>query len=85
MKIQIVVSNTLISNVNSTKFLGTIDSTLLWKVHILDLTFKLNKACYTIRTFKPFTSSDVLRTVYFSCFHSSYVIWHYILGKFQFL
>ena len=46
MKIQIAASNTLISNINSTKFLGiTIDSTLSWKVHILDLTSKLNKAC----------------------------------------
>ena len=71
MKIQIVASNTLISNINSTKFLGiTIDSILSWKVHILDLTSKLNKACYAIRTIKPFMSPNVLKTVYFSYFHS---------------
>ena len=71
MKIQIIACNTLISNANSTKFLGiTIDNTPSWKVHILDLTSKLNKACYAITTVKPFMSSNVLRTVYFSYFHS---------------
>jgi hypothetical protein len=46
----------LTHNVNSTKFLGlTIDQTLSWKGHILDLSLKLNKA---------------LKTVYFSYFHS---------------
>jgi len=70
-KIKIVVSNTIITNVNSTKFLGlTIDSTLSWKAHIVDLTSKLNKACYAIRAIKPFMKLNVLRTVYFSYFHS---------------
>jgi len=71
MKIKIVVSNTIIINVNSTKFLGlTIDSTLSWKEHIVDLTSKLNKACYAIRALKPFMTLNVLRAVYFSYFHS---------------
>jgi len=71
MKIKIVVSSTIITNVNSTKFLGlTIDSTLLWKEHTVDLTSKLNKACYAIRAIKPFMTLNVLRTVYFSYFHS---------------
>jgi len=47
MKIKIVVSNTIITNVNCTKFLGlTIDSTLSWNEHIVDLTSKLTKATY---------------------------------------
>ena len=50
-----MTSNSIISNLNSTTFLGlTIDSTLSWKDHIAKLTSKLNKACYAIRTIKPF-------------------------------
>jgi hypothetical protein len=64
-------SNTLITNLNSTKFLGlTIDSTLSWKCHVVELTTKLNKACFVIRTVKTFMSFNVLRTVYFSYFHT---------------
>ena len=71
MKIQIMVSNSIITNINSTKFLGlTIDSTLSWREHISCLTSKLNKACYAITAFKPFMTLNVLRTVYFSYFHS---------------
>jgi hypothetical protein len=71
MKIQIVASNSVITNINSTTFLGvTIDSTLSWREHIVNLTSKLNKACYAIRAIKPFMTSNVLRTVYFSYFHS---------------
>jgi len=41
INIQTVVPNSIIPNVNSTKFLGlTIDSTLSWKGHILDLTLQ---------------------------------------------
>jgi hypothetical protein len=70
-KIQIVAPNSVITNINSTKFLGlTIDSTLSWKEHIVDLTSKLNKACYAIRSIKPFMTLKVLRMVYFSYFHS---------------
>jgi len=71
MKIQIMASNSIITNINSTKFLGlTIDCTLSWREHISCLTSKLNKACYAIRAIKPFMSPSVLRTVYCSYFHS---------------
>ena len=63
--------NSIISTINSTSFLGlTIDSTLTWKDHIINLTTKLNKASYAIRTIQPVMTIDVIRTVYFSCFHS---------------
>jgi hypothetical protein len=66
-----VSSNSIITNLNSTTFLGlTIESKLPWKGHIADLKSKLNKACYAIRTIKPFMTFNVLRTVYFSYFHS---------------
>jgi len=45
--IQIMSSNSVITNLNRTKFLGlTIDSTLSWKDHMVELTTKLNKACF---------------------------------------
>ena len=64
-------SNSLITNLNSIKFLGlTIDSTLSWKDHVVELTSKLNKAYFVIRIIKTFMSFNVLRTVYFSYFHT---------------
>jgi len=74
---QIISSNTIITNINSTKFLGLIiDSTLSWKDHITRLTSKLNKACCPIRAIKPFMSLDVMKMIYYSYVHSviSYVI-----------
>jgi len=47
-----------------------INNTLSWKVHTVELTSKLNKACYAIRAIKPFMSLDVMRTIYFSYVHS---------------
>ena len=64
MKIQIMVSNSIIANINSTKFLGlTTDSILSWRQHISCLTSKLNKACYTIRAIETFMTLNMLRTV----------------------
>jgi hypothetical protein len=70
-KIQITVSNSINTNITSTKFLGlTIDNSLSWNDHIALLTSKLNKASYAIRAVKPYMSNDVLRTIYFSYVHS---------------
>ena len=46
------------------------------KEYIANLTTKLNKACFAIRAIKPYMSMRVLRSVYFSSFHSvmSYAI-----------
>ena len=61
IKMQIISSSTIITNINSTKFLGLIiDSTLSWKDRITRLTSKLNKACYAIRAIKPFMSLDAM-------------------------
>ena len=70
-KIQIIASNSINTNINSTKFLGLIIyNSLSWKDHIVALISKLNKACYAIRSIKPFLSADILRMMYFSYVHS---------------
>jgi len=64
IKIQITASNSIITNINITKFLGLIlDSTLSWNDQIITLISKLNKACYAIRAVKSCMSPDVLRTI----------------------
>ena len=50
IKIQIMTSNTVLTNINRTKFLGLpIDNTLSWREHIAALTTKLNKAYVEIK------------------------------------
>jgi hypothetical protein len=71
MQQQIVASNSIITNINNTKFLGLItDSTMSWKDHVTELTPILNKACYVIRTRTFLRSPEVLRMTYFSYFCS---------------
>ena len=71
MQHQIVTSNSVMTNINSAKFLGLIiDSTLSWKNHITEITPKLNKVCYVIRTLTFLKSPELLRMVYFLYFHS---------------
>jgi len=68
---QIVISNTVIKNISSTRFLGLIiGTTLSWKDHITEIIPKLNKACYIVRTLIFLISPEVLRMVYFSYFQS---------------
>jgi len=46
MQQQIVTPNTVITNINHTKFQGLIiDSTLSWNDHVTEIIPKLNKAC----------------------------------------
>jgi len=63
---QVSFANKHITNTHSTKFLGlTIDTSISWKDHIQELTAKLNKACYAIRSFQLLVSLNVLRMTYF--------------------
>jgi hypothetical protein len=41
-----------------------------WKDHIVQMMFKLGTACYAITYVKHFKSQEMLRTIYFSYFHS---------------
>ena len=71
VNMQVSFGNRKIVTMQSLKFLGlTINTTLTWKHHIGELTSKLNKACYAIRSIKPFMSLDVLRSTYFSYAHT---------------
>jgi hypothetical protein len=71
INMQVSFGNRKIATVQSLKFWGlTIDTTLIWKHHFGALTSRLNKACYAIRSIKPFMSLDVLGSTYFSYAHS---------------
>jgi len=68
---QIISSNNINTNINSTYFLGSvINSTLSWKDLITRLTSKLNKACYAIRAIKSFMSLGLMKMIYYSYVHS---------------
>jgi hypothetical protein len=71
----------IISCINCSKFLGlAIQSNMTWDGHINDLIKKLNAACYMIRNIKQIVSMEILRSVYFSYFHSvmtyGMMFWH---------
>jgi hypothetical protein len=71
IKIPRISNKEVITDIHSTRLLRLIiDSTLLWKDHIVELTSKLNKACYAIKAIKPFVSLDVPKMTYFSYVHS---------------
>ena len=68
---QVLFGDKKIATARSLKFLVlNIDTTFTWKQHISELTTRLNKACYAIRSIKPFMSLDVLRSICFAYFHS---------------
>ena len=68
---QIAFANKHITNIYCTKFLGlTIHTFISWEDHIKELTNKLNKACYAIRSIKPLVSLNVLRMICFCYVHS---------------
>ena len=61
INMQVSFDDRKIGTARSLKFFGlTIDSTLTWKHHIIELTATLNKACYAIRSIKPIMSLAVL-------------------------
>jgi hypothetical protein len=63
-------NNAILSSLN-VKFLGiVIKSSCTWKAHIAQLLPKLCKACFLMRVIKPFMSTETLKIVYYSYFHS---------------
>jgi hypothetical protein len=66
LNMQVSFGNRKTAIAQSLKFWGpNIDTTLTWKHHIGELTSRMNKVCYTIRSIKPFMSLDVLRITLF--------------------
>jgi hypothetical protein len=66
--LQIGVYNTILPNVTYIKFLGLpIANSLNWKKHIEQLTTKLGKACYALRSLMQYLATQTLLT---SLFHS---------------
>ena len=56
---------------DDSKLLGlTIDKNVCWENHIQNLCTKLTQVCYGISVAKNSCSSDILRQLYFGCFHS---------------
>ena len=71
VNIPITYKDNFISNTCSIKFLGvSLDSTLSWKMHIEQLSSRLNLACYVIKSLKSFISVKNSRIIYFSYVHS---------------
>jgi hypothetical protein len=63
--------NKLISKAYDTKLAGIyVDSTLLWKNHVEQITYKLSLACYTMRSVKSFVSQETLKMFCYAYFHS---------------
>lgn len=77
---QIVLSNTVIQNVDQVVFLGlTLDSTLEWKAHIKSIEAKLSSSLYIIRQVRNLLPTDILKTLYYSLIYSKlqYGIMHW--------
>jgi len=67
INMQVLFGNRKIATTQSLKFLGlTVDTSLIWKYHIGELTPGLNETCYAIISIKLLMSLDVLRSTYFS-------------------
>jgi len=57
--------------VKKVRFLGlTVDNYLSWTFHIEEIIPKLHKACFAIRSVRPYLSYEVVRMIYFPYFHS---------------
>jgi len=81
INLQVLFGNRKIAAAQSLKFLGQIiDTSLTWKHHSGELTSRLNKACYAIRSIKPFNSLDVLISTYFCMFTQLYLMEPYFVG-----
>ena len=67
------------------RYLGIkIDEILKWKIHIHDLTSKLNRANAVLAKLRHFVKSEILRSTYFAIFHShlNYICIAWILIRF---
>jgi hypothetical protein len=71
LDIQVSYLNNQISNNFNVSFLGIkTDNYLTWKDDIDELVVKLNRSRLAIRSVKSLSSSEILKTVYYSYVHS---------------
>ena len=69
--LQVLLNNTIIKEVDCTKFLGIwVDSNLTWENHIQHLTEKLCRLCYAFRVLAKISPIELLKVVYFGYVHS---------------
>jgi hypothetical protein len=69
--IKIKYEDKQIRTANETKFLGLfINNYLSWKAHIESIKSKLSSACYAMRSVKPYVTTNTLKMMYYSYFHS---------------
>jgi uncharacterized protein YlbG (UPF0298 family) len=62
---------TFITTSKYIKFLDLIiENSLTWEGHIEEVIKKLSTACYMLRNIKPFVSTNILKMIYYSYFHS---------------
>jgi hypothetical protein len=79
---QISFSNIKITNTRRIKLLGlTINASLTWKYHINELSTRLDKACFAIRSIRPFMSLNVKKHIFRVC-SLNYLLRKNILGEF---
>ena len=68
---QIKYEDKQISVAKETKFLGLyINNNLSWKTHTESIQSKLSSACYAMRSVKPYVTTNTLKSIYYSNFHS---------------
>ena len=64
------INGVQLSQATSCKFLGiTIDESLCWKKHILNINSKISRALFTIKQIKFALPRESLRTLYFALIH----------------
>ena len=67
----VIYKDKKLTTVGSIKFLGlTLDNSLSWKRHIEAIIFELSAATFAMRVVQSFLSSDSLKLIYYSYFHS---------------
>lgn len=65
--IHLMINNTIIKEVDATKFLGIwVDSNLKWEIHINHLSEKFSRLSYAFRVLTKITPIEVLKSVYFA-------------------
>ena len=71
--LRLTLSRKRLYKIKYLRYLGTnIDEDLNWKVHIHDLASKSNRVNAVLAKLKHFVKSEILRSTYFSIFHSHF-------------